>query len=65
MNLKNILQVNETKQTIYFMMLSIQNSRIGKTTMIETRSVVSWSWRKGLNAEEQRATFWGDGSSLS
>ena len=38
------------------MMPSIQNSKISKTVVIETRPV-SWGWRKGLTVMEQRGTL--------
>lgn len=38
-----------------------KNFRIGKTTVIETRPVVSWSWRKQLTAKEPGGTSWRDG----
>lgn len=53
MNLKHILLSERSQtQTTYFMMPSIQSSRIGKTTVIESRSVVSWRWGRALTSKE-------------
>lgn len=43
---------------MYFVVPSIQNSRIGKTTVIETRPVFSWGWGKALPLKEQ-VEIWG------